>query len=223
MPSFRERLRRLLDQTAIPHEVLRAARDSIRRLSRAVQTAQDPARAFHAVEDALPGFVVAWQSAPELDPAPWLDALSDDPSDPNAAKRAMAAALDAPLTIPGLRRLKEMQGGDAVLALFAGGPRAVRLSKREVQQRLYSSQGFFDPEKGARALQNPEVDVVVPACLRIRAHDGYLHFVLTDGHHRVLTKYMLDEPVTLMVVLDESVASKVSFRAFAEEHARQLR
>jgi hypothetical protein len=140
----------------------------------------------------------------------------------DASVAAGNQALRAPIPYSGLQRARGFIGHVGILDLFESGARIARLKPHDARYALYTSQSFFDREKAVRAVSGHGLDQPLPARIRVRDEDGFINFVLADGHHRALVLNGRDRPIHLLPHPKSDVRQHYSFRNFVREHWAKL-
>lgn len=139
-----------------------------------------------------------------------------------ASRHAGEQALQAPIPYRGLQLARDHIGKDRLLDVFRLGEKIVRLTPHYARYAIYASQSFFEPQKVQRALNGVGLDEPLPASIVVREQDGYIYFVLADGHHRALVRNYRDIPIFLRPHPDQEVKQHYSFRNYVKEHWQKL-
>lgn len=118
-------------------------------------------------------------------------------------------------TLRAIRRVYRSRSESGLLESFETS-RLVRLSHSEMRGRLYATQEFFDDTKAERAQDNRNDPG--QAMLRVRASDGFIRFVLTDGHHRALVAWSDRASFSIHTAFGEAAGHSWPFRRYAAAH-----
>ena len=131
----------------------------------------------------------------------------------DSASRALV--VNEVTTLRAIRRVYRSRSESGLTEAFETS-RIVRLSHSEMQGRLYATQDFFDDTKAARAQDSR--DDPGQAVVRVRASDGFIHFLLTDGHHRALVAWSDRASFSMQTTVGNAVGPSRSFRRYAAAH-----